>query len=601
MRVRQGTDLARSGSQAFPGAVGSRSGRPAQVARGTSSTGNGRGGGGQYKLSEVGKGSTLNLAAAGISALATTAVTIVITRQFSKPTAGAFFTATSAFLIVASLAGLGTNIGLTYFIARLRSLHEERRIPVIMRAAMTPVVVASIAATILLVIFAGPLSHVLLSSHHAAAEGGGKATPASVAQALRGLALVLPFAGLLNATLGASRGYRDMRPSAVVGQIGVSVGRLMGVLVAVVLGSAALLAPLWAVCYVPAAIAAWWWGRRIRDNRTRRRPAFPDVPPEVAALLALSKPVPSVRSSSTKYARSGAGSRVTRRKLASANARGFWAFTTPRAIANLSSSILQQLDIVLVAAIKGAPAAAVYTAATRFLVLGQLGGMAFNRASQPRFTELFTLGDRKGANVVYQATTTWLVLLLWPLFLLTIVYGPLVLTVFGKSYSAGDGVMVILGLAMLLATVCGQVDIVLITSGRSSWSLINGLLTVGVNIAVDLALIPKYGILGAAIGWAVAIAVNNLMPLAQLAWVLHLHPFGRGTFIACTLTALAFGVIPLAMRSALGNTVIALALGAAAGCALQAAGMWRFRRTLQLSAMSGAIRLRRRGPAKQAR
>jgi len=374
--------LARSGSQAFPGAVGSRSGRPAQVARGTSSTGNGRGGG-QYKLSEVGKGSTLNLAAAGISALATTAVTIVITRQFSKPTAGAFFTATSAFLIVASLAGLGTNIGLTYFIARLRSLHEERRIPVIMRAAMTPVVVASIAATILLVIFAGPLSHVLLSSHHAAAEGGGKATPASVAQALRGLALVLPFAGLLNATLGASRGYRDMRPSAVIGQIGVSVGRLMGVLVAVVLGSAVLLAPLWAVCYVPAAIAAWWWGRRIRDNRTRRRPAFPDVPPEVAALLALSKPVPSVRSSSTKYARSGAGSRVTRRKLASANARGFWAFTTPRAIANLSSSILQQLDIVLVAAIKGPIAAAIYTAATRFLVVGQLVNWAAWHSTGP--------------------------------------------------------------------------------------------------------------------------------------------------------------------------------------------------------------------------
>ena len=91
------------------------------------------------------------------------------------------------------------------------------------------------------------------------------------------------------------------------------------------------------------------------------------------------------------------------------------------------------------------------------------------------------------ANRVYQATTAWLILLTWPLYLLAVVFGPGVLSVFGHSYRAGAAVMVILGLTMLLQTACGQVDMVLVTAGRSSWSLINGLLAVGVNVGLDVA------------------------------------------------------------------------------------------------------------------
>jgi O-antigen/teichoic acid export membrane protein len=140
---------------------------------------------------------------------------------------------------------------------------------------------------------------------------------------------------------------------------------------------------------------------------------------------------------------------------------------------------------------------------------------------------------------------------------------------------------------MLLATACGQVDMVLITTGRSSWSLINGLLAVGVNVGLDLVLIPRYQITGAAIGWAVAIIVTNLMPLAQLAWTIHLQPFGRGTVAAALLSTVSFCVIPLGIRAAMGGGYTSLAVGVAAGCVVQAAGLWRFRQSLRLAAMPG--------------
>jgi O-antigen/teichoic acid export membrane protein len=315
---------------------------------------------------------------------------------------------------------------------------------------------------------------------------------------------------------------------------------------------------------------------------------MPDVPPELAALLAISTPVPKIKSALQR------GSRTAKRQLANANPRGFWAFTTPRGIASLAKITLQRIDIVLVAIMLGPGQAAVYTAATRFLVVGQLGNMAISMAAQPRFTELFALGDRRSANVIYQVTTAWLVLLTWPLYLLAVVYGPEVLTVFGHSYKAGAAVMLILGLTMLLATASGQVDMVLITTGRSSWSLVNGLLAVAVNVSLDLVLIPRYGITGAAIGWAVAIIVTNLMPMAQLASSIHLQPFGRGTLLAAGLSTVSFCAIPLVIRSVIGGGLVGLAAGVAAGSVVMAMGLWRFHAALRLSAMPGVSSIQRR-------
>ena len=172
--------------------------------------------GGSKKLAEVARGSTLNLVGAAVSAAATLGVTVLVTNVFSPAVAGAFFSAISLFLIVEAVASLGAFTGAVYFIARLRLLGEESRINVILRAAIIPVVVASVIGTVLLLLFANPLAHVLLGGH----LGQSGATPAAVATALRALAVTLPFAALLDTLLGATRGYRDMRPTVVIFQLG---------------------------------------------------------------------------------------------------------------------------------------------------------------------------------------------------------------------------------------------------------------------------------------------------------------------------------------------------------------------------------------------
>ena len=548
---------------------------------------------GSARLAEVARGGTLNLAGAAVAAVMTLAMTVFVTRHFSKYAAGSFFAATSAFLIVEMIATLGVQNGLVYFIARFRSLGEDAWIPAILRIALAPVVVVSVALMLAMLLLAQPLAQLLLSTYH-------KGPPAAVAEvttALRWLAILVPFGALETALLAGSRGYHDMRPTVVVDRIGVSTAQLLAVLAAAAAGSAAFLAPLWALPYVPAAAFAWFWLRRIRRNPPTRPVALPDVPPELAALLALATPSTSAlggassRAALAVQSREARLGRVARRRLARANRRDFWRFTIPRGVAVVTSAIIQRVDIVIIAVLRGPVEAAVYTAATRFLVLGSFVGTAISRASQPRLVELFTLHDRRGTNMVYQTTTAWLILLAWPIYLLVLVYGPQVLAVFGHSYRAGYPVMVVLGVATLVGTLFGQVDVVLITAGKSSWSMLNGLLVLATNVGLDLYLIPKYGILGAAVAWALAITVSNIVPFVQLAWVFRLHPFGRTSVAAAVLTAVCFGAVPLAIRAVLGGGWASLAAGVAAGSLLMMAGLLRFRGTLRLEGVVGLPRI----------
>ena len=400
--------------------------------------------------------------------------------------------------------------------------------------------------------------------------GQAGARPSEVATALRALAVALPFAALLDTLLGASRGFRAMGPTNAVDRIGRSLVQLTGVAAVAAAGSAVMLAPLWVLPYVPAAGVAWLWLRRIQ------RRSVSDLVPVTAGPAA-------------DAGKDRAGGAHRKEPLY------FWRFTAPRGLAVMAQLTIQRIDIVLVAIMRGPAAAAVYTAATRLLVVGQFANQAISLASQPRFTEMFARGDRQGANRMYQTTTAWLILLTWPMYLLAVSFGPQILAVFGHSYRAGAAVMIILALAMLLLTGCGQVDMVLVTTGRSSWSLINGLLAVAVNVGLDVLLIPRYGIIGAAIGWAAAIAVFNLMALTQLAATVRLQPFGRGTVIAIALSSLSFGVLPLAARELVGHGAVPSLAAIACGCAVMAAGMWRFRGDLDLAALPGATRVRAAG------
>ena len=97
---------------------------------------------------------------------------------------------------------------------------------------------------------------------------------------------------------------------------------------------------------------------------------------------------------------------------------------------------------------------------------------------------------------------------------------------------------------MLVATACGSVDAVLLMSGRSLLSLGNAVLTLAVNVGLDLVLIPRLGILGAATGWAISIALRNVLALIQIHRLMHMWAFSRHSAAVSAASLACFAAVP---------------------------------------------------------
>ncbi len=494
----------------------------------------------------------LSVVGALVSAVAGVGLVAVLTQGLSRDVAGTIFASTALFLIATSVVQLGAEVGLVRYLPMQLATGRVADVLPTLRTAVLPVAALSVVVGAAAAVAAPVLAPLVAGDEHGEAVAG----------QIRVLAVFLPVAALLNVVLAATRGCRTMRPTVAVESLGRTLLQLLTVGAAVLCGAAATGVVLaWSVPYVVALAAAVWW---------------------LARLLARARSGPPAGSS--------AGGDE-------APPTSFWRFTAPRAVAGIAQTLLKRSDIVLVAALRSPAEAALYTAATRFVVFGQLGVQALQQALAPQLSALFARGETRAAQEVYETATAWSILFAWPVYLGCALLAPLLLGLFGPGYEGASTVVVVLSLAMLVATASGAVDTVLLMSGRSWLSLADVGAALAVNVTLNLLLIPSHGILGAALAWAAAIVVRNALPLAQIRWSLQMSPLGPGT-VWVAASALACLALPAGTLRLLGAgpavVLLALVLGLVAYAGLLAVGRERVR----LAALAQTLR-RGRGPVPQ--
>ncbi|MFI9560757.1 lipopolysaccharide biosynthesis protein [Nonomuraea endophytica] len=463
-------------------------------------------------LRRVARGGVAGLTGAAAGAVAQFVLVVLVTRAFEVSVAGSFFTAVALALMVAGVAKLDAGNGLIFFIARAKTF-EYRGISGYVRAALVPgVVLASVAGVVLY-------------------------------PQLGIVALVLPVMVAADVLLAATRGFGVMRPTVLYDGILLPVAQL--VLVAV-----ACLA--WTRGWLPSGSLESWagsspdgwaggspegWAGSSSGAWAEGSPGglavgTPDGwaggSPEGWLLTAWAAPYPVVLGLAVFSLRG----RLPRTPYLPGTGHDLWRYTAPRSAAGAIQAIFQRLDIVIVAVLAGPAHAAVYTAATRFKVIGQLANQGLAQAAQPRLIQALARGDLVRARELYQATTMWLVLLTWPVWLGYAAIAPWLLRIFGQEYGAAVPVALILSATMMLATACGMVDVVLTAAGHTTSSLLNLVAAIACTLALDLALIPSHGAVGAVLGWSGGVIVKNLLPLWQLHRRYGLHPFGRHSLTA---------------------------------------------------------------------
>ncbi|MDQ3752076.1 MAG: flippase [Actinomycetota bacterium] len=150
---------------------------------------------------------------------------------------------------------------------------------------------------------------------------------------------------------------------------------------------------------------------------------------------------------------------------------------------------------------------------------------ALNQVYSPMASNLYLQNRREELTTLFKSMGKWSFTLAFPLFCLQVAFPKEILSIFGPDFRDASTALVVLAFSVLFIFGTGPVTNTLILTGRSRLAFYDYLAVVGTEIVLGFWLIPRYGVLGAAVAHLAGTALNNLLPLWQVWSAARLHPY----------------------------------------------------------------------------
>ncbi|WP_264555310.1 flippase [Halocatena marina] len=367
---------------------------------------------------------------------------------------------------------LGLDTGISRYLPRQERSADRRGVLV---SAFSVVMPVALIAGVLMAVFAGDIASIIFKDP--AAE-----------PIIQIFAMTLPVMILIRLTGGTIRGQQEALPRVLLQNIGLPVVRF-GLIVVVVLAlglGAGGVSKAYLGAYALIGLGALYYLYRY-TNLFDRTPATP-----------------------------------MRRKLL--------VFSAPLIIASTMNMIHANIDVFILGFFQSTGEIGVYTAVYPLSKLLKVGLTTFGFLFMPLISELHSNGERGEMRRTYQIVSKWVLLMTLPVLLVYLTYPDIVIRyTFGPEYISGGLPLAVLSIGFFAHTVSGPSGDTLTAQGKSKLVMIDNIVVAVVNVGLNLILVPRYSVLGAAIATTVAFLAMNSLYVIQLYRSIGVHPFRRAT------------------------------------------------------------------------
>ena len=245
-----------------------------------------------------------------------------------------------------------------------------------------------------------------------------------------------------------------------------------------------------------------------------------------------------------------------RRGLRSArrNWRELMSFSIPVWISGLLRNFRSNIQVLLLGTFYTAAGVGVFNVVGRVNLIGRMAFNSISTSSRPIIAEIHAQKDWKQLANIYQTTTRWGVTVNLPIFLALLLFSEAILAIFGDDFIAGAMAMRVLAFAELVDAFTGTCGAIIDMTGLTRIKVANSVIQLILAVTVNVLLIPRYGLMGAAVGALIVNATINTLRMVEVWYVYRILPLNR-TFIKPIVSALLALAVTLLLQQLLGDTM----------------------------------------------
>ncbi len=173
--------------------------------------------------------------------------------------------------------------------------------------------------------------------------------------------------------------------------------------------------------------------------------------------------------------------------------------------------LLTNADVVVVGLYLPPDQVGIYYAAAKTIVLVQFVYFSIKAAAGPRFSAIMAEKDMTALGAFAGQMARWS---FWPSLavgLLALAGGELLLSLFGSAFTAGYWLMAILFAGILAKSMVGPGEVLLSMAGHQNLCVLLYAVTLTASIGLNIALIPHFGLVGAATATASAMMIEAVL------------------------------------------------------------------------------------------
>jgi O-antigen/teichoic acid export membrane protein len=193
--------------------------------------------------------------------------------------------------------------------------------------------------------------------------------------------------------------------------------------------------------------------------------------------------------------------------------------------------LLTNADVVVVGITMPPDQVAVYFAAAKTIVLVQFVAFAVKAAAAPRFAAILAGSDTSALAAFAGQTARWS---FWPALVIglaILLVGEHLLALFGPAFTAGYWLLPVLFAGILTKALVGPGEVLLSMAGRQKLCVLIYAAVLAIAITLNILLIPRYGLGGAAMATACAMMAEAVLLHIALRLTLGIRMFAFAGFL----------------------------------------------------------------------